>query len=104
MIEITYNKDNRLLETCIITMPDGSKTSLAPLFACQMITTKNGVNYLKKIVPTDYFIKAKILEDAGWWRWYHFDYWVNEDVKNPERTGYTTEEALKKIAGASNDT
>ena len=92
----TYDPTFGILTKCIVTEPDGMKRDIAPLYAGQMIRNKNGRSFYAKEVPSDYFRKVKTLENAGWFRWYHFDNCINDSVINPEHEGYSTEEALKK--------
>lgn len=94
--ENTCDPRTGILTKCIVTEPDGTKRDISPLFAGQMLRTINGRTFYAKEVPADYFGKAEKLESAGWYRWYHFDNWVNASVKNPEHEGYSTEEALRK--------
>lgn len=94
--ENTYDPKFRILTKCIVTEPDGTKREICPLFYGQMIRKRNGRYFYDRAMPGDYFEKAKTLEENGWWTWYHYDNWVNDSVKNPERVGYKTDEALKK--------
>lgn len=101
--EFTYSdidmKDGpvRIITGCTATETDGAKRYLAPLYYGQMIYKKAGRYFYKKEVPENYFGKAARLEKAGWYCWYHYDNWVNENTKNKEYCGLRTDDAIKKL-------
>jgi hypothetical protein len=101
--KFTYSEINmkdgpkRIMTGCTATERDGTRRYVAPLYYGQMIREYAGRYFYKKEVPENYFEKAAVLEKAGWYQWYHYDNWVNENTKNKEYCGWTTDEAIKML-------
>jgi len=91
------NHGLHFFDKAIITDISEVKVELKQMEFNQMVEKKNGIYVWHPKMPVDYFFKKHTLERNGWYTFHHYDYWVNDGMKNKDYCGLRTEIAFNKL-------